>query len=104
METLKNFRWVNKLTQAELAEYLGLGQSFLSQIESGDRPLPQEKLDKLLSHPEWDLTPLTNPMKKEEKKEKSNESGEIALLKEELKFVKSQNEKLWKLIDKLSEK
>lgn len=55
---LKAFRKRNRLSQKELAMYLGIGQSFLSQIEGGSRALPAEQLDKILANPEWDSTVL----------------------------------------------
>ena len=55
---IKAFRRKNNLTQADLAAYLGVSQPFLSQIEKGNSPLPAEYLDKILSHPGWDVSML----------------------------------------------
>lgn len=44
MVNLKAFRKANKLTQMQVAEYLGIGKSFISRIESGSVGLPEEKL------------------------------------------------------------
>ena len=56
---IKGFRKKNKIKQIQLAEFLGVSQSFLSQIENGTRALPEDKLDKILSHTEWDPSDLT---------------------------------------------
>lgn len=57
---LKAFRKVNNLTQDKLGEYLGIKKSFISQVESGKCPLPQEKFNKLLINPHgWDTSMLT---------------------------------------------
>lgn len=53
MIDLKRFRRENNITQADLAKYLGVGQSFISQIEKGSRPMPGECLAKILAHGEW---------------------------------------------------
>ncbi len=58
---LKTFRKVNSLTQKELAQYLGIGESFISRIESGQVGLPKEHLSKILLNKEgWDTSPLEN--------------------------------------------
>jgi hypothetical protein len=56
---LKLFRRVNKITQSELADYLGIGQPFISQIEKGGRPMPPEYISKLLASEQWDTSMLT---------------------------------------------
>ena len=53
MIDLKRFRSANNITQSELAKYLGVGQSFISQIEKGDRPLPVEYIGKILANKGW---------------------------------------------------
>ena len=55
---IKAFRKANDLSQVELANFLGVGQSFISQIEKGDRPLPSDSLDKILANAEWDHSAL----------------------------------------------
>lgn len=60
MIDLKEFRKRNNLTQVELAKYLGVLQGFVSQIESGNSKLPEDKLKMLLENPNgWDTTLLT---------------------------------------------
>lgn len=53
MVDLKRFRGENNIAQSELAKYLGVGQSFISQIEKGDRPLPVEYIGKILANKKW---------------------------------------------------
>lgn len=55
---LKAFRKANNISQVELAEYLGVGQSFISQIEKGTRPLPEEYISRLSANPKWDSSML----------------------------------------------
>lgn len=56
---LKAFRKANNLTQDKLGEYLGIKKSFISQVESGKCPLPQEKFNKLFNNPYgWDVSML----------------------------------------------
>lgn len=59
MIDLKLFRKANKITQSELADYLGIGQPFISQIEKGGRPIPSEYISKLLASKQWDTSMLT---------------------------------------------
>lgn len=72
MVDLKAFRKANHLTQIELADFFGVGQGFISQIEKGDRPIPSEYISKLFANPHnWDTSMLKgadqpeNPMKEE---------------------------------------
>jgi transcriptional regulator with XRE-family HTH domain len=59
MFDLKAFRKINSITQVDLADYLGVGQGFISQIEKGSRPLPKENISKLLANPYgWDVSML----------------------------------------------
>lgn len=53
---LKAFRKVNNISQVELAEYLGVGQSFISQIEKGVRPIPQEHISRISANQKWDCS------------------------------------------------
>ena len=61
MVDLKAFRKANQLTQIDLADYLGVGQGFISQMEKGDRPIPRECISKLLANPRnWDTSMLVD--------------------------------------------
>ncbi|WP_418980772.1 helix-turn-helix domain-containing protein [Alistipes shahii] len=46
---LKIFRRANKMTQQELADYLGVGQGFISQMEKNGRRVPEKYISKILS-------------------------------------------------------
>lgn len=52
---LKAFRKYNKISQQELADYLGVGQSFISQIERGASSIPQSMIEKIRSNPDWEI-------------------------------------------------
>ncbi len=53
---LKKFRKENRVTQDEIADYLGVRQSYISQLEQGSKTLSPEKIERLLSNPEWSYT------------------------------------------------
>lgn len=53
MFDLKGFRKANKISQVELADYLGIGQGFVSQMENGTRPVPDQIVEKLMSNKKW---------------------------------------------------
>jgi len=56
---IKKFLEINNLRQVELAEFLGLSESFMSQIVRGTRSMPPEKLKYLLKNGKgWDISPL----------------------------------------------
>lgn len=68
MESLINlelFRRNNKITQIDLAKFLGTSRSFLSLVESGRSKLPDDKIDKILGEGrianKWDVSSL-NPV------------------------------------------
>lgn len=50
---LKDFRKRNGISQQVLADYLGIGQGFVSQMEKGTRPIPKQVMDKIKENPEW---------------------------------------------------
>lgn len=59
MIDLKAFRKANHLTQVELADFFGVGQGFISQMEKGDRPIPSDYISKLFANPNnWDTSML----------------------------------------------
>ncbi len=47
MIDLKLFRTKNKFTQLDTASYFGCTQSFISQIEKGERPIPEDYISKI---------------------------------------------------------
>ncbi len=57
---IKVFRAVNRLTQSELGDYLGVTKSFVSRVESGKENFGPEKMERLLNNDMgWDVTMLT---------------------------------------------
>ena len=50
---LKDFRKRNGISQQALADYLGIGQGFVSQMEKGSRPIPKQVMDKIKENPDW---------------------------------------------------
>ena len=56
-DSLTTFRRLNKLTQEELAAFLGVSKSFVSQIENGRVDLPFEQRQRILQNDRgWDIT------------------------------------------------
>lgn len=47
MFDVKQFMKDNKLTQSELANYLGVTQGFISQVVNGQRDFPKKALEKI---------------------------------------------------------
>ena len=59
---IKAFRKSNNLTQTQLGGYLECTKAFISAIEKGLRPIPDEMYSKLLDNPYgWDVSMLTQP-------------------------------------------
>lgn len=73
MFDLKEFRKINKLTQIQLAEYFGVTQAFVSQIEKGDRSIPDEYISKIKADGIYEMPSGT----KKEKPSSNNNSLEI---------------------------
>ena len=55
----KRFRRVNKLTQADIAAFLGCTQGFISQVEEGVSTLSPEFISIILANPDWDTSMFT---------------------------------------------
>lgn len=59
MDTIRDFRKCNKISQVALAEYLSVTQGFISQIEKGACPIPDWVISKILENPyNWDVSIL----------------------------------------------
>ena len=57
MDTIRNFRKCNKISQVALAEYLNVTQGFISQIEKGICHKPDWVISKLLENTNrWDTS------------------------------------------------
>lgn len=60
MSIFKRFRKANGITQKELADYLEVGQGFISQIENSERPAPKNIISKILDNTcGWETEMLT---------------------------------------------
>ena len=56
---LKKFRKSNKLTQIDIATYLGVSREFISMVEHGKSKLPLNHLEKIFSNEKgWDVSML----------------------------------------------
>lgn len=63
MEKFKEFRKVNGITQAQLAEYLQVSKPFISLVENNKSILPKDKLQMLLNNTNgWDTSMLQDGM------------------------------------------
>jgi transcriptional regulator with XRE-family HTH domain len=69
MFDLKHFRKINGLTQEEAAVYFGCKQAFISQIERGDRPIPEGFISKIKADPKIlkDVKPIIQEEKQNAK-------------------------------------
>lgn len=57
MTTIKQFLDVNDLKQVEVARYLSIGESFMSQLVKGSRPIPRNLLKRILENDlGWDVS------------------------------------------------
>ena len=62
MTPFAKFMSINNLKRKDIASFLGVSGAFITQISSGDRPLPEEKLAMILTNAyEWDTSMLTEP-------------------------------------------
>lgn len=64
MDTIRNFRKCNKISQVALAEYLSVTQGFISQVEKNMCPMPDWVISKILANPHnWDTSMLVETSK-----------------------------------------
>ena len=62
MTNFAKFLSVNGLKRKDIASFLGVSGAFITQISSGDRPLPEEKLAMIKANAyNWDTSMLTQP-------------------------------------------
>lgn len=123
MTELKAFRKVNNLLQKDIADFLGVSREFVSMAESGKAPLPYNHLRKLLDNDRgWDVSMFTGDVSVggdhiEQNGGRGNigkiagDSSEVLALRREnemlraqMEELKAQNEKYWKMIERLTEK
>lgn len=63
---LPRLRKTKQMTQRQLAEALGLSQGFMSSVESGRNPFPDERLDdlqKIFPNEDFEQYPMAAPQK-----------------------------------------
>lgn len=98
MDTIKNFRKCNKLSQVALAEYLQVTQGFISQIEKDLCPTPDWVISKLLENPHnWDTSML---IEVESETPAPSQGGQDSAVVE---LLKEQNAELLAKIDLLNQ-
>lgn len=60
MNDFAKFLSINGLKRKDIASFLGVSGAFITQISSGDRPLPEEKLAMIKANAYgWDVSMLT---------------------------------------------
>jgi len=105
-DRLTLFRRLNRLTQDELAAFLGVTRSFVSQVENGRVDLPFAMRQRLLENDRgWDVTPLVestvvgdgNAVNNGRDQVVSPDAGLVAALRE----AQAQNAKSQEQIDRL---
>ena len=98
MDTIKNFRKCNKLSQVALAEYLQVTQGFISQIEKDLCPTPDWVISKLLENPHnWNTSML---IEVESETPAPSQGGQDSAVVE---LLKEQNAELLAKIDLLNQ-
>lgn len=121
MSKLSVFRKANGVSQGELAAYLGVTQGFVSQIERGNRPLPDELLAKILAKGTWDCSMLQDAHSISANAShnskasvsisapRGDSAAEVASLKRELEILREQlaeekkrSEQYWDMIQRLT--
>ena len=59
MSDFAKFMKINGLKRKDIASFLGVSGAFITQISSGDRPLPDEKLAMIMENANfWDVSML----------------------------------------------
>ncbi len=123
MVDLKKFRKDNGLLQREVAEYLGVNVSFVTNIECGRNNIPQDKLERLIKNDRgWDVSSLVvgsgnvilggqgNTLQLSGRssllltKEIDALKAENELLRRQLDEVKAEKDRYWEMIGKLMNK
>lgn len=104
---LKRFRADKKITQAEMAELFSCKQNFISNMENGIKPIPQDKLDILqskfgdISEYYLDISPKQSTTLKDVSPEEFMLAGADAFSRQ---IVKMMNDKLIAPYGMLAEK
>lgn len=107
---------MNKLTQEALGEFLGCSKGFISQVESGLYPLPDEKLEALLDNDcGWDTSLLfpsaSSQIMAEGMSAVNNSSVQVsadpalfAVIQNQAATIKDQSAQIGSLLRRLAEK
>ena len=56
MNNFAKFLSVNGLKRKDIASFLGVSGAFITQLSSGDRPIPAEKLATIKANANWDTS------------------------------------------------
>ena len=95
MTNFAKFMSVNRLKRKDIASFLGVSGAFITQISSGERPLPEEKLAMIKANAYgWDISMLTQP-----ENPVADEPKEDSLVE----YLKSQIEDLKSLVSQLQD-
>ena len=105
MIDLKTFRKFNRITQQQLADFLGVQQSFICNIEAGKASLPDDKLQNIISNDcGWDTSTLTGDAAEFDEPTTSADikalQRENALLREQLKAERKRCDTYIAIIEK----
>ena len=60
MKKFDTFLFMNGIRKSEMAEYLGVSNSFITKLINESRSIPEDKLRKILENPDWDTSILTD--------------------------------------------
>ena len=59
MTAFANFLFLNEIANKDIADYLGVSQSFISNVCSGVKKLSKDKMGMVMNNPYgWDTSPL----------------------------------------------
>ena len=105
MEGLKSFLFFNELSQAEVAEFLGVSASYMSRMVSGKAPLQPEHIAKLVANDKgWNTEFISDPlwagMKEVAQTKDSGLAQEVAKLRAENELLRQQLEWMKGLVEK----
>lgn len=102
MADFKAFRQANKFTQKECADYFDVSQAFISQVELGNRPIPDTFITKIKA--DNSLTGLHH-LKEKDEQEVNNSAFDLAdrlarIIENQQDTIKTLSETIKNLTDK----
>jgi|GEM_PF-1648252 len=77
---IKNFRKINKLSQKDLAAIFNCNQSFISQLENNERPIPNDFISTLLALGSYDVSMFAKDNDSKKVKEATIDQSVAALI------------------------